>query len=183
MSHWTMADTPLETALRLGLVKFYYIWSLSIDCQPKEDHRLLSSVFWLLWHLWLLRLHNAPFVAEYAGIHQPNLHLSVLLREGKMVSLPLMFFTPMSLKQQSFHSFCVISCRFFVYLSHLWCVSQSDAFQHDRTACSREKNTASEQSTQSKISTLNVCECVYWVEYLKKRTQMMHANNFVYFQK
>lgn len=69
MSYWTMTDIPLETALKPGLVKFYYIWSLSIDCQPQEDHRLLSSVFWWLWHLWLLRLHNAPFLAEYAVTH------------------------------------------------------------------------------------------------------------------
>lgn len=32
----------------------------------------------------------------------------------------------------------------------------------------REKNTASEQSTQSKISSLNVCECVRGLKYLKK---------------
>lgn len=40
MSHWTMTDTLLETGLKQGLAKFYYIWSVSIDCRPKEDHRL-----------------------------------------------------------------------------------------------------------------------------------------------
>lgn len=40
VSHWTMTDTPQETGLKQGLAKFYYIWPVSIDCWPKEDHRL-----------------------------------------------------------------------------------------------------------------------------------------------